>query len=43
MLELFYIYRFYFTHVVMIWEGQIDQIGDDQLAALKKYWIYYFF
>ncbi len=21
MLELFYIYRFYFRHVVMIWEG----------------------
>ncbi len=28
MLELFYIYIFYFRQVVMIWEGEIDQTYD---------------
>ncbi len=34
MLELFYIYRFYFSQVVMIWEG--SNIWYDQLTSELK-------
>ncbi len=35
MLELFYIYGFYFRKVVMIWEGKIDQTDYDQLTVCR--------
>ncbi len=42
MLELFYIYRFYFRQVVMIREGKIYQTDYDQLTVCRWTFGHYF-